>query len=195
MPDSHRHESVPGDVPGQPEPSSPVREPVDELFPTVYGELRALADVVLQRNRRIDGTCATSLVHDAYVRLAGRGLRFKDRSHFLCLAARAMRYLLVDRARQRATAKRGGQHAAIQLDESIAMAVDGPDLLALEDALIRLCSLDERKGRIVELRFFAGLSIEETAEVLDLSPATVKREWSLARAWLLRAIGEAGAGP
>jgi RNA polymerase sigma-70 factor (ECF subfamily) len=192
VPDSSRDVAAPGDVAGHPEPSSSVREPVDELFSSVYGELRALAGAVLQRSRRIEGTCATSLVHDAYVRLAGRGLRFRDRAHFLCLAAKAMRYLLVDRARQRATAKRGGGHTAVQLDESIAMAMDGPDLLAIEDALTRLSALDERKGRIVELRFFGGLSVEETAEVLDTSPATVIREWSLARAWLFREIGEAG---
>lgn len=193
MPDSNRHDAAPGDIAGQPEPSSSVREPADELFSTVYAELRALADAVLQRNRRIEGNSATSLVHDAYVRLAGRGLRFHDRAHFLCLAAKAMRLVLVDRARQRTTAKRGGGHAAVQIDDSIALAMDAPDFLAIEDALSRLCSLDERKGRIVELRFFGGLSVEETAEVLELSPATVKREWSLARAWLSREIGEAGA--
>ena len=174
--------------------SSPVREPVDELFSNVYGELRALAEAVLQRRRRIDGPCATSLVHDAYVRLVGRGLRFNDRAHFLCLAAKAMRHLLVDRARRRTAAKRGGGQPAVELDESIAMALEGPDLLAIEDALSRLSSLDERKAKIVELRFFGGLSVEETAEVLGSSPATVKREWSLARAWLSREIGEAGAG-
>jgi RNA polymerase sigma factor (TIGR02999 family) len=192
LPDTNRQDAMPGDVAGQPEPASLVREPVEQLFSSVYGELHALAGAVLQRSRPIGGTCATSLVHDAYVRLTGRGLRFRDRAHFLCLAAKAMRHLLVDRARQRGAAKRGGGYTAVQLDESIAMAMDGPDLLAIEDALSRLCAMDERKGRIVELRFFGGLSVEETADVLGASPATVKREWSLARAWLSREIGEAG---
>jgi RNA polymerase sigma-70 factor (ECF subfamily) len=171
-------------------PAGPVCEPVDELFSVVYAELRALAGAVLQRNRRFDGTCVTSLVNDAYVRIAGRGLRVRDRAHFLCLAAQAMRHLLVDRARRGATAKRGGGRPTIEAVESIAMAIDGTDLLAIEDALCRLSALDERKGRIVELRFFGGLSVEETAEVLGASQATVKRDWSLARAWLSREIGE-----
>jgi RNA polymerase sigma-70 factor (ECF subfamily) len=190
-PDASRSDVEPDDCAPQPVPAETAREPVDELFPIVYEELRALAGAVLQRNRRVDGTCVTSLVNDVYVRIAGRGLRVRDRAHFLCLAAQAMRHLLVDRARRGATAKRGGGRPTIEAVESIAMAIDGPDLLAIEDALCRLSALDERKARIVELRFFGGLSVEETAAVLGASPATVKRDWSLARAWLSREIGEA----
>lgn len=165
-------------------------EGVDELLPTVYDELHTLAQAVLQRSRTIDSTRTTSLVHDVYVRLADRGVRFRDRSHFLCLAARAMRMVLIDRARRRCADKRGGQHTVTELDESIVAACDGPDLLAINDALARLASFDERKSRVVELRFFGGLSVEEVAAAIGLSPATVKREWTLARAWLSREIGE-----
>ena len=162
----------------------------DELLPTVYEELHALASAVLHRSHVPHGTRTTSVIQDAYVRLAGRGLRFKDRSHFLCLAARAMRMVLVDRARRETAAKRGGRATPVSLDDSLAAAPDGPDLLAVEEALTRLSSQDERKARIVELRFFGGLSVEETAGVTGLSEATVKREWTMARAWLAREIGE-----
>jgi RNA polymerase sigma factor (TIGR02999 family) len=123
------------------------------------------------------------------VRLAQRGLHFRDRGHFLCLAARAMRLVLIDRARRMGAVKRGGGQAPVALDDAVAAAADGPDLLALDEALAKLATFDERKSRVVELRFFGGLSIEETAEVLAISPATVKREWTLARAWLFREIG------
>jgi RNA polymerase sigma-70 factor (ECF subfamily) len=162
----------------------------DDLLPTVYEELHALAAAVLHKNRVAQPTRTTSLVQDAYIRLAGRGLRFKNRGHFLCLAARAMRMILVDRTRRQTAAKRGGAQTVLPLDENIAPAPDGPDLLAVEEALTRLAAFDPCKSRIVELRFFGGLSLEETAEAMDTSPATVKREWTLARAWLAREIGE-----
>jgi RNA polymerase sigma-70 factor (ECF subfamily) len=169
---------------------------VDALLPAVYEELHALAEAVLRRYRPVDSTRTSSLINDAYVRLARRGLRFRDHSHFLCVAARAMRMVLIDRARRRTAAKRGDGQPPLTLDDSIAAAHDGPDLLAVEEALTRLAGFDERKSRVVELRFYGGLSVEETAQALALSPATVKREWTLARAWLLRAIAAEGSdGP
>ena len=161
---------------------------LDDLLPKVYEELHTLAEGVLQHNRPIDSTRTTSLIQDVYVRLAGKGLKFNDRAHFLCLAARAMRMVLIDRARRMLAAKRGVQRTMPLLDDELAPAPDAPDLLAVEEALTRLAGLDERKARIVELRFFGGLAVEETGTVLGLSPATVKREWALARAWLLREI-------
>jgi RNA polymerase sigma-70 factor, ECF subfamily len=169
----------------------------DELLPTVYEELHALAAAILHRSRIVEPTRTTSLVQDVYVRLAGRGLRFKDRSHFLCLAARAMRMVLIDRARRETAAKRGGASREVSLDDGLVAAASGQDLLAVEEALTRLMTLDERKGRVVELRFFGGLSVDEAGLVLGISPATVKREWTLARAWLLKELDDArrpGAG-
>jgi len=162
---------------------------IDTLLPDVYDELRELAAAVLQRCRPHDSTHTTSLIHDVYVRLAGRGVRFRDRAHFLNIAARAMRYVLVDRARRSGAAKRGSGQAVLTLDDTPSPAIDDSLMLAVEDALTRLAEFDERRSRIVELRFFGGLSVEETGEVLGVSPATVKREWSLARAWLSREIG------
>jgi RNA polymerase sigma-70 factor, ECF subfamily len=164
----------------------------DELLPTVYEELHALAAAVLHRSRIVEPTRTTSLVQDVYVRLSGRGLRFKDRTHFLCLAARAMRMVLVDRARRQTAAKRGGENSVLSLDDALVSAASGEDLLAVEESLTRLATFDERKGRVVELRFFGGLSVEETGLALGISPATVKREWTLARAWLLKELGHAG---
>lgn len=161
---------------------------VDELLPTVYDELHALAAAVLQRTRVIDATTTTSLVQDVYVRLANRGLRFRDRSHFLRLAAQAMRRLLIDRARNASALKRGGGQAALELDESVVPADGAPDLLAVDDALSRMAKFDARRARIVELRFFGRLTVEETAAALEVSAATVKREWTLARAWLYREL-------
>jgi RNA polymerase sigma factor (TIGR02999 family) len=150
-----------------------------------------LAGAVLQRSRPVDSTRTTSLINDAYVRIAKRGLQFRDRSHFLCLAAKAMRCVLIDRARRAGAVKRGSGRTTVTLDDDLAPAVDGPELLAIDDALARLAQFDDRKSRIVELRFFGGLSVEETAEAVALSPATVKREWTLARAWLYRELGDA----
>lgn len=163
---------------------------IDALLPTIYSELRELAEAVLQRCQPIHSVHTTSLIHDVYIRLAERGVRFRDRSHFMCLAARAMRFVLIDRARRNGAAKRGGGLTAITLDDAPISAIDDSQLLAVEDALGRLAAFDERKSRIVELRFFGGLSVEETAGAMDLSPATIKREWTLARAWLCREIGD-----
>jgi RNA polymerase sigma-70 factor, ECF subfamily len=167
----------------------------EDLLPTVYEELHKLAGSLLHRNRAINSTRTTSLIQDVYVRLAGRDLRFKDHAHFLCLAARAMRMVLVDHARRVGAAKRGGSRVILTFDDAVAPAPDAPDLLGVEEALTRLAGFDERKSRIVELRFFGGLSVEETAGALGVSAATVKREWTLARAWLSREIGQFAAGP
>lgn len=166
----------------------PVRPDLDAYFPKVYEELRALAEAILQRNRPFDPTRTTSLIHDVYVRLAGRGIAFRDRSHFLCIAARAMRCVLIDRARRLGAVKRGGRESLVSLNGDILPRAEAPDLLLLDEALTRLMEFDQRKSQIIELRFFGGLSVEETGEVMGLSPATVKREWTLARAWLYREV-------
>lgn len=172
-----------------PESPAAVGDGVDTLLPIVYEELHALAVAVLSRSRVIDATRTTSLINDVYVRLANRGLRFRDRNHFLSLAAKAMRCVLLDRARRRSTDKRGGGAKPVELHEDIVPAAEGPDLLALNDALLRLAQIDALKAQVVELRFFGGLSVDETAEVAGLSAATVKREWLLAKAWLFRELG------
>jgi len=161
---------------------------VDTLLPLVYDELRALAGAVLRRSHLPDTTGSTSLVNDVYLRLINRGLKFNDKSHFLCLAARAMRMVLIDRARGRLAEKRGGGRAAASLDEQIVLATPDADILAIDEAMSRLATIDERACRVVELRFFGGLSVDETAVALGISTATVKREWALARAWLFAEI-------
>jgi len=175
---------------GQSAPLRAAMSELDALLPVVYDELHALAEAVLARSRPVDPTRTTSLIQDVYLRLAGRGINFADRTHFLCLAARAMRMVLIDRARQKGAAKRGGAAGPRTLDDAIIAAPDGPDLLAIDEALARLATIDERKSRIVELRFFGGLTVEETGEAMTLSPATVKREWTLARAWLFREMSD-----
>jgi RNA polymerase sigma factor (TIGR02999 family) len=166
-------------------------ERTDALIADTYAELRRLADRYLQRERA-RSVQATELVHEAYLRLAAaRNPPWTDRSHFLAIAAISMRRLLVERARARGAAKRGGGQALIELDESILATEPSPlelDLVALDQALHRLADLDAQQARIVELRFFGGLSVEETADVLSISPATVKRHWAVAKAWLLREL-------
>ncbi|MDX2201012.1 MAG: ECF-type sigma factor [Phycisphaerae bacterium] len=169
----------------------PREEPeFDALFGAVYSELHAVAAAIQQRHRPISSAQTTSLVNDAYVRLVDRGIRFQDRTHFLNVAARAMRNALIDRARNALAAKRGNGATRIALHDDIAIAADEPDLLALNDALLQLAAIDPAKSRLVELRYFGGLSIEETAQVMGQSPATLKREWALARAWLYRALSD-----
>lgn len=163
---------------------------VDELLPLVYSELRALAGRYF-RSERADHTLQpTALVHEAWLRLKGAaGYTLQDRAHFIGLAASAMRQILVDHARAHRAGKRGGGQARVVLDEAFAFSDRGDlDLVALDEALQALGSLEPRQARIVELRFFAGLTVEETAEALGLSPATVKRDWTFARAWLHREI-------
>jgi RNA polymerase sigma-70 factor, ECF subfamily len=162
------------------------------LLPLVYEELRRLAGGYLRRERPGQTLQATALVHEAYMRLVKPGDQpWTGRTHFLAIAAVSMRQVLVDRARRRHAAKRGGVRQRITLDEGLlpAPAPDaGVDLVALDRALTQLAALDPQQARIVELRYFGGLTVEETADVMDSSPATVKRHWTLARAFLKKAL-------
>jgi RNA polymerase sigma factor (TIGR02999 family) len=164
-----------------------------EMLPEVYDELRKLARARLARERQRNQTLQpTALVHEAFLRVAGDGTeqRWDRRGHFFAAAALAMRRILVERARHYQRIKHGHQSERVELDSAI-MRVDPAliDLVAVDEALTRLEQTDPRKAQIVSLRYFAGLSIEETAAALDLSPATVKNEWAFARAWLYRALG------
>lgn len=163
---------------------------VDHLVPLVYDELRRLASSYL-RGERADHTLqTTALVHEAYLKLSDqRHTSWANRSHFFGIAAQAMRRILVDYARARGRAKRSGGNP-VTLDEELAGTTGHPEeVLEVDEALKRLARLDERQARIVELRYFGGLTIEDTALALDLSPATVKREWTSARAWLQQELG------
>jgi RNA polymerase sigma factor (TIGR02999 family) len=162
---------------------------LDELMPLVYGELRRLAGAYLRRERSNHTLQSTALVNEAFMRLVNqRDVQWRNRAHFYAIAAQMIRRILVDYARSQHAEKRGSGAIKLELDEAMAVAQTGRDvdLLGLNDALDALAELDERQSRIVELRFFAGLSIEETAEVMHLSPASIKREWQTARAWLFR---------
>jgi RNA polymerase sigma factor (TIGR02999 family) len=164
------------------------------LLPLVYDELRRLAHRYLQRERPDHTLQATALVHEAYLRLIDqRQAQWQNRAHFFGLAAQMMRRILIDHARQHHAAKRGGAEQKLSLDEAVWVSAERTtDLVALDDALTRLAVLDPQQSRIVELRFFGGLTIEETAEVLGVSPATVKRDWSMAKAWLYRELRTRG---
>ncbi len=165
-------------------------ERVDAMTEQVYAELRRVAAAYLRRERPGQTLQPTALVNEAYVRLAGQHPRFENRAHFCAIAANAMRQILVERARARHAKKRGGGAARVTLNEGLAAAPEATvDLSALDEALERLAALDAQQARIVELRFFGGLSVEETAEVMGISPATVKRHWAVARAWLARELG------
>ena len=155
----------------------------------VYHELRRLAGAYLRRERPGQTLQATALVHEAYLRLAGAGRPWTDRNHFLGIAARSMRQILVDRARARGAQKRWAGLERVSLTNVLAARTAEDDMLpALDEALARLEALDPEQARIVELRYFAGLGIEETAAALSISPATLKRRWALARAWLFREL-------
>ena len=163
----------------------------EELLRAVYQELRRQAQRAMRREASEHTLQATALVHEAYLRLADqRPSAWRNRSQFFGIAAQMMRRILVDHARARLADKRGGGATAITLEESIASSGDADpiDVLALHDALDRLAVLDAQQARVVELRYFGGMSIEETAEALGLSPATIKREWAVARAWLAREL-------
>lgn len=167
---------------------------LDSLIPILYGELRKLARAYLRRERPNHTLQSAALVHEAYLRLAGStSANWKNRAHFFGVAARLMREILVDHARGRGAAKRGAGASEITLGEALSIPQErNVDLVLLDDALRRLALLDERQCRIVELRFFAGLSIEDTSEALGISAATVSREWTTARLWLRREIAGAG---
>ena len=159
---------------------------LDELLPIVYGELRRQAARHLRRERGGHTLQPTALVNEAFLRLVEqRDVQWQNRAHFFAIAAQAMRRILVDHARAHRRLKRGGDQARVTLDVAVIAAESRAiDLQALDEALERLAALDERQARVVELRFFGGLSVPETAEVLQISAATVKREWSMAKAWL-----------
>jgi len=169
---------------------------LDRLTPLVYDELRRMARRCMRRERAGNTLQTTALVHEAYIRLVdARSVECKDRVHFFALSAEMMRRILVDAARARASAKRGGQveqvaHSeAVNLDEIAENTSEkSAELLALDEALQELTRLDPRKARVIELRFFGGLTVEETAEVLNVSPQSVMRDWKLARAWLNREL-------
>jgi RNA polymerase sigma factor (TIGR02999 family) len=165
---------------------------VDQLFPLVYDELRAIAHGRIRNEPSGHTLNTTALVHEAYLKLVDQdGVEWQNRSHFFAVAARAMRRILMDYAIARKAQKRGGDRRQVPLDEVVVLAEQrSEELLALDEALRRLETLEERHGRVVECRFFGGMSIEETAAALDISPATVKRDWTLARAWLHRELAE-----
>jgi RNA polymerase sigma-70 factor, ECF subfamily len=172
------------------------RGALDQMLPLVYAELRRLAAHYLSRERAGHTLQPTALVHEAYLRLVDqRQADWRNRAQFLGLAAGMMRRILVNHARDRAAAKRGGdvERVSLSLVEAPSGGSTDVDLVALEDALQGLAALDPRKGRVVELKFFGGLTIAEIAEVLQISGATVEREWSFARAWLFDAIEGRGA--
>jgi len=162
----------------------------DALVPLVYDELRKIARRCLASQRADHTLQPTALVHEAYLRLARRdSLDWRDRVHFFAMAAQMMRQILVDHARKQAAAKRGGNAITLVIDEALVASKESNlDVLALDAAMTKLASLDPRQCQIVELRFFGGLSIEETAQVVNISPATTKREWATARLWLHQAM-------
>lgn len=170
----------------------------DALVPLVYDELRRIArrHIASQRGHTLQ---PTALVHEAYLRLASRDASaFRDRVHFFALASQVMRQVLIDYARKAAAAKRGSNPVTVQFDEALTSDRDRPeqstlDLIALDNAMTRLAELDPRQSKIVELRFFGGLSIEETAQAVRISPTTANREWATARLWLHRAISDPAA--
>ena len=166
------------------------RQALDALMPIVYTELRGMAHRYLQRERSDHTLQSTALVHEAYVRLIGQKLpEWQNRAHFFGVAARLMRQILVEYARGHQAAKRGGSACKVTLEEGSLLPQQADlDVVVLDDALQDLAKLDEQQSRIVELRFFAGLSIDDTSEVLGISPATVSREWTTARIWLHREI-------
>jgi RNA polymerase sigma-70 factor (ECF subfamily) len=165
---------------------------LDDVFPAIYDELRRVAHRHLRGERSGHTLGTTALVHEAYLELLKLDqIRWHGRAYVLAAASRAMRRILIDYAVARRAKKRGGGASPVPLDDALAMAVSrGDELLALDEALERLTLVNERYGRVVECRFFGGMSVEDTAEALGTSAATVKRDWTLARAWLNRELGE-----
>ena len=171
--------------------SSGDRSALDELLPLVYDELRRLANRYLRRERSDHTLQATALVNEAYLRLVDQNVPWQNRAHFFGVAAEMMRRILVDHARSHQAQKRGSGGIKLSLDDAINMSDErATDLIALDDALKALAEFDPQKSRIVELRFFAGLSIEETAKVLGIGTATVIRQWKMAKAWLYHEVSK-----
>jgi RNA polymerase sigma factor (TIGR02999 family) len=171
------------------------QEALQALIPLVYKELRLAARRCLRAERSDHTLQSTELVHEAYLRLAGdRPLSTENKAHFVAVAARLMRQILVDYARRRGAAKRGPQYK-VELNENFDLPQEQHvDIVELDHALTRLSQRDAQQEKIVELRFFGGLTVEETAEALEVSPATVKRDWSMAKAWLTREVGRSTIG-
>lgn len=170
------------------------REAWNELVPLVYDELRGQAHRYLRGERANHTLQTTGLVHETYLKMVEqRAIRWDNRAHFFWLASEIMRRILVDYAKNKKRQKRGGNIEILPLDSTLQIAVDETDvdLLALDEALTRLAEMDEQQSKIVELRYFTGLNIEETAEVLSISPATVKRDWAMAKAWLHHELSRA----
>ena|ERR1700674_5823976 len=166
------------------------QQALEEMLPLIYDELRHLAHNFLYRERPGHTLQTTALVHEAYLKLIDqRDARWQNRAHFFAIAAQAMRRILIDSARKHVAEKRGGGGEKLSLAEVAAISLE-PDvnLLALDEALNALAEIDPQQSRIIELRYFGGLTIEEAAEVMKLSPATIKREWTMARAWLHQAL-------
>jgi RNA polymerase sigma factor (TIGR02999 family) len=165
---------------------------LDRLTPLVYDELRQQAARYLRRERRGNTMQTTALINEAYLRLIdAREVRWQGRAHFFAIASNLMRRILVDHARRRDAEKRGGSQIRLTLDRTVPIGKQADvDVLAIDEALTRLAAIDPQQAQIVELRFFSGLTVEETAAALGISPRTVKRDWSVARAWLRREIGE-----
>jgi RNA polymerase sigma factor (TIGR02999 family) len=162
-----------------------------QLLPEIYENLHRLAIAFMRKENPNHTLQPTALVNEAFLKLTqgGRDISWQNRAHFFAVAAQMMRRILIDHAKAKRAAKRGGGGARVSFDEKIHAATkEGPDLLALDSALDHLAKTDERQARLVELRYFGGLSIEETAEVMQISPATVKREWAAAKLWLYREL-------
>lgn len=165
---------------------------LSELLPLVYGELRRIASAFLQDENRNHTLLTTDLVHEAFLKMVGSDQQtYENRAHFFSIAANSMRQILVDEARKRNAQKRGGGAAKVSLDEgAILTDANADQLVALDEAMKALAEFDQQMGQIVELRFFAGLTIEEVADVLSISVSTVKRDWNVAKAWLYREMSK-----
>ena len=165
---------------------------LEKLMPVVYEELRRLAHRYMNKERVGHTLQTTALVNEAYVRLVDMpNVRWQNRSHFFAISSRLMRRILVDFARSRQYLKRGGKSIHVSLDEAMVLTEEkGQDLVALDDALNALAAVDSRKSKVVEMRFFGGMSVEETAEVLGVSPETIMRDWKTAKVWLLRHLSK-----
>ncbi len=170
------------------------KESLDKLIPVVYHELRRQAARHLRRERREHTLQTTALIHEAYLRLVDqKNVRWQNRAHFFGIAAKLMRQILVDHARKHHAAKRGGMDIKLSLEEAMLTSEEQDmNLVALDEALDRLAEIDPQQSQIVELKFFSGLSVEETAHVLDVSARTVKRDWNVAKAWLRRELSRGG---
>lgn len=165
---------------------------LDRLMPLVYDQLRRIAHRYVQRERDGHTLQTSALVNEAYLRLADQKVVWQNRAHFFAVTARVMRHILIDHARRRRYLKHGGDARQVSIDEAATMSMErAAELIALEEALDELAQLDQRKSHVVELRYFGGLSLEETAETLNVSLMTVRRDWRAAKAWLYRRLKEA----